>query len=346
MFNSSLQSISNHRRSPRVAGLILGAVVALVCFTAPAFAVNKEMVQLQTQIQQLQDAVARLQQSNDERMGVMKDLVQQSADAVNRMSVNVDTLHKQIQAQQETQTGKIDQVSGQIQSLNDTLDELKTRLARLEKLTQDVQSQQQSMSANLQNLPQSTSTIATAPVMAVQPPVQQLPPVQAPAPGKKGKPSAALLPVPTLPSTSTPQDTAFAAPPVDELYKTALGDYMSAKYALAATEFGDVIKFYPESPLSGNAFYYHAEIDYRAGKYAAAIKDYDKVIEQYPDNNKVPVSHLHKGQALIGIKQNEAGVRELRALIQRFPNSPEALSARSRLNGMGVPITPRRSTVQ
>jgi TolA-binding protein len=115
---------------------------------------------------------------------------------------------------------------------------------------------------------------------------------------------------------------------------------------LAATEFGDVIKFYPESPLSGNAFYYHAEIDYRAGKYAAAIKDYDKVIEQYPDNNKVPVSHLHKGQALIGIKQNEAGVRELRALIQRFPNSPEALSARSRLNGMGVPITPRRSTVQ
>ena len=32
---------------------------ALLCAT-PAFAVNKDMIQLQTQIQQLQDAVARL----------------------------------------------------------------------------------------------------------------------------------------------------------------------------------------------------------------------------------------------------------------------------------------------
>jgi TolA-binding protein len=51
---------------------------------------------------------------------------------------------------------------------------------------------------------------------------------------------------------------------------------------------------------------------------------------------------LHKGQALILQKQNDAGVRELRALIERFPNSPEALQARSRLNGMGVAIHPRQ----
>ena len=54
---------------------------------SPAFAVNKDMVQLQTQVQQLQDAVAHLQQSNDERMGVLNDLVQQSADSVNKMSL-------------------------------------------------------------------------------------------------------------------------------------------------------------------------------------------------------------------------------------------------------------------
>ncbi len=41
------------------------------------------------------------------------------------------------------------------------------------------------------------------------------------------------------------------------------------------------------------------------------------------------------------MKQNEAGIRELRALIQRFPASPEAASARTKLNGMGVPIKPR-----
>src|ERR1700709_1245788 len=124
-------------------------LLAAITFTAaPAFAVNKDMVQLQTQIQDLQDAVAKLQRSNDERMGVLKDLVQQSADSVNKMAVGMETLQKQMQTQQEAQNGKIDQVSGQIQSLNDSLDEIKARIGALEKLTQSIQSQQQSISAN------------------------------------------------------------------------------------------------------------------------------------------------------------------------------------------------------
>jgi TolA-binding protein len=71
------------------------------------------------------------------------------------------------------------------------------------------------------------------------------------------------------------------------------------------------------------------------------VKNYDRVLDQFPDNSKVAVAHLHKGMALFQLKQNDAGVRELRALITRFPNSPEAAQARSKLNGMGVPIVPR-----
>src|SRR5271163_264940 len=100
-------------RPLRLAGVALFA--AIFC-TVPAFAVSKDMVQLQTQVQQLQDAVARLQQTNDERMGVMKDLIQQSADSVNRMAVSLDGLQKQMLAQQEAQTTKTEQLSGQIQS--------------------------------------------------------------------------------------------------------------------------------------------------------------------------------------------------------------------------------------
>jgi TolA-binding protein len=330
---------------PRISARILTtcALTLLMLFTSPVFAANKDMIQLQTQIQALQDAVARLQQSNDERMGVMKDLVQQSADAVNKMSTNVDALQKQMQGQQDAQNGKIDQISGQIQSLNDSLDELKTRLVRLEKLTQDIQNQQQSLSGNMQSMQQSGQPASTTPAPATTltpaPTQPDLPPVEHPnALTKKGKPLASL--------PATPPTADSTAPPVDELYKTALGDYMSAKYSLASAEFNDVVKFYPENALAGNAYYYQAEIDYRAGHYAAATKNYDKVLEQYPDNNKVPVSHLHKGQALIALKQNDAGVRELRALIQRFPNSPEAMSARSKLNGMGVPVTPRNRPMQ
>lgn len=317
-------------------GLVLAAPLALLLTAAPAFAANKDMIQLQTQIQQLQDAVARLQQSNDERMGVMKDLVQQSADTVNKMSANIDAVQKQIQSQQDAQNQKLDQVSGQIQSLNDSMDELKARLGRLEKLTQDIQSQQQTMSANMQNLPQASGGGAMPAASMPAAPMDSAPAAAVPAPtGKRGKPSAADLP-------PTPPTADATAPPVDELYKTALGDYMSAKYSLAGSEFSDVAKFYPDNPLSGNAFYYQGEIDYRAGRYSSAVKNYDKVLEQYPANNKVPASHLHKGQALIAMKQTEAGVRELRTLIQRFPNAPEAMQARSKLSGMGVPVTPRR----
>ena len=83
--------------------------------------------------------------------------------------------------------------------------------------------------------------------------------------------------------------------------------------------------------------------DYRAGKYAIAIKDYDHVLDQFPDNPKIPVSHLHKGQALFEIGKRDAGIAELRALIARFPHATEAAQARSKLNGMGVPVVPKHS---
>jgi TolA-binding protein len=310
---------------------------ALFC-GSPAFAVNKDMVQLQTQVQQLQDAVARLQQSNDERMGVMKDLIQQSADSINKMAVTVDALHRQLQTQQEAQGGKVDQLSGQIQSLNDSVDEIKARLGSLQKLMQDVQGQQQSMSANMQNTPQpgGSAPTSTSPV-----PVNPIPAPSGNAPApviRKGKPSADGPLATAQPPATSPGPT---VPPADELYKTALGDYMAAKYALASSEFGDVVKNYPDNPLSGNSYYYQAEIDYRGGRYAASIKGYDSVLEQYSDSNKVPVAHLHKGMALVALNQKDAGVREFRTLIQRFPNSPEAMQARSKLSGMGVTVTPR-----
>lgn len=294
----------------------LAALVLTASCTLPAHAVSKEMIQLQTQVQQLQDAVARLQQSNDERMGVLKDLVQQTADSVNKMSITVGSLQQQIGVQQEASTAKSDQVSGQIQSLNDSLDELKARMVKLDRRLQNIDNQQQATNTLLQNAP---ATGLTTPQTAgggndPQPSVSQ--------------PPAAVTRQPTGPSP-------------DDLYRGALGDYMAGKYPLAASEFADIIKQYPDDNLSGNAYFYLGEINNRTQKPSIAIKDYDHLLERYPDNSKIPAAHLHKGEALIAMKQTDAGVRELRALIQRFPNSPESAQARTRLNGMGIPIVPR-----
>ncbi len=56
-----------------------------------------------------------------------------------------------MQTQQDAQNGKIDQVSGQIQSLNDSVDELKARLTAWRRRCRTSRAQQQSINATLQN---------------------------------------------------------------------------------------------------------------------------------------------------------------------------------------------------
>jgi tol-pal system protein YbgF len=291
----------------------LSAVVSLVLLlpAAPAHAVSKEMIQLQTQVQQLQDTLQHLQQSNDERMGVLQHLVEQTADSVNRMSQTLNTLQEQVQSQ-NGQGGKVDLLSGQIQGVNDSVDELKSRIAKLDKTLQDIQSQ-------LQNI--NTQPAGGAPAQAGQPGAGQ--------PGT-GQPVQQQAP---------PQPQ---APPVDQLYQSALRDYTSARYDVASGEFSDVIKYYPQDDLAGNSYFYLGEISYRKGDYPSSIQNYDAVLEQFAGSPKAPAAQLRKGLAELASNQRDAGLRDLRSLIERYPQSPEAAQARSKLNGMGVRITPAK----
>jgi tol-pal system protein YbgF len=124
------------------------ALLAMLCVgVAPAWGANRDMVQLQTQVQQLQEQMTAMQRSFDERMGVMKNLVEQDTDAANKVAAALNTLQTSLQKQQGDVTGRSDQLSGQIQTLNDTLDELKVRLAKVTKQLEDMQATQQSLAA-------------------------------------------------------------------------------------------------------------------------------------------------------------------------------------------------------
>jgi tol-pal system protein YbgF len=133
-------------KSHRVSSF-LAVVLMLWLGVAPAWGVSKEMVQLQTQVQQLQEQMTAMQRSFDERMGVMKNLVEQDTDAVNKVANALNALQQTLAKQQGDSGGKIDQLSGQIQALNDTMDELKARLAKVSKQLEDMQSTQQSLGA-------------------------------------------------------------------------------------------------------------------------------------------------------------------------------------------------------
>ena len=180
----------------------LALAATMLATPAPSYAANKDMIQLQTQVQQLLDQVARLQQSNDERMGVQRDLIQQTVDSVNKMSQVMDGLQRQMRAQSEASGKGVEQVSGQMQSLNDSVDELKARLGRIEKTLGDLQSSQASLSARMD-----TPAAAAGPSTDFS----TAPPTGAAPITRTGKPSAGT------PRTPAPAAAAAAAPPVEDL---------------------------------------------------------------------------------------------------------------------------------
>jgi tol-pal system protein YbgF len=271
----------------RRCSILIALLSTLWLAVTPAWGASKEMIQLQTQVQQLQEQMTAMQRSFDERMGVMKNLVEQDTDAINKVTVALTTLQTTLQKQQGDSGAHVDQLSGQIQSLNDTLDELKARLAKVSKQLEDMQSSQQSLAA--------------------QQATQQ-----------------------------AQQQAAAQAPPPDVLYNNALRDYNGDKNDLATQEFSDYVKFYPNTDLAGNCYFYLGEIQFRQGNYQQAAQSYDQVMQNFPTGNKTASAQLKKGFALIELGKQDDGVTELRHLIQRYPKSNEALQARERLRKLGV----------
>lgn len=274
-----------------------------------AHAVSKEIVELQTQVQQLLDMVQRLQSTMDTRFGAIQQLVERTADNTNRMATAVSDLQQKIAAQNEALGGKVDSASGQVQSVSDSMDELKARIGKLQETLNALQTQLQNLQAPP---PTTTQPGATAPG-ATQPPAGP------------GAPPAAM---------SQPQ-----APPLQETYQAGVRDFNGAKYQVAQSEFQDVVQYYPNDDLAGAAQFYLGEIAYRQQDYANAVKAYSAMLESFPNSSKAPAAQLHKGLALLAMNRRNPAIEELRTLIRKHPQSPEAAQARSKLNGMGVRVT-------
>jgi TolA-binding protein len=96
------------------------------------------------------------------------------------------------------------------------------------------------------------------------------------------------------------------------------------------------VKFYPNTDLAGNCYFYLGEIQFRQRNFQQAAQSYDQVLQNFPSGSKSASAQLKKGFALLEMGKQEDGVVELRRVIQRYPRSNEALQARERLKKLGV----------
>jgi tol-pal system protein YbgF len=134
----------------------LFVIVLAGLMSSPAWAVNRELVELQTQVQQIQDQMTALKQGLDERMGVIKNLMDQNTDSINKVTVAITNMQVAIQKQQSDTNNHVDQLSGQLQTLNDSLDELKARLGKVTNQLEAMQQAQQSLAAQASQQAQQT----------------------------------------------------------------------------------------------------------------------------------------------------------------------------------------------
>jgi tol-pal system protein YbgF len=219
-----------------------------------------------------------------------------------------------------------------VQSLNDSVDEVKSRIAKLDKSIQDLEAQLQGG----QNSPPAGSA-APAPAASAAP--EESAPRNLPRSRRKNPAPAASAPpeenAPAAPALPTSQPGA-QTPPLRETFQAAVRDYNAARYEVAAGEFQDVLHYYPLDETAGSAQFYLGEIAYRQKNFSGAVKAYNAVLEGFPGNPKASAAQLRKGLALLQMGKREAAITELRLLIRRHPQTPEATQARAKLGALGV----------
>ena len=263
------------------AAVLAGAIGGSLIGPRPAEAVAREIIELQ------QDVTSLLQGQKDMSKQMIQDhteiktLVGQSSDSANKLSATMSSLQKSVQDVQANSGARLDTMSTQVQGLSDNLEEIKSRLGKLNQQLVDLQNAVQSIDAKI-----SGSTRAATPATGATPT------------------AGAVVPPNAVPSGP--------APSADTLYSNGLRDIRGGKYDLARSEFQDYLRYYGQTDLASNAQFYLGEIAYAQKDFNQAISEYDKVLNNYPKSFKLAPARLKKGMALIELGQKTSGVRELR----------------------------------
>jgi tol-pal system protein YbgF len=292
------------------AAVLAGALGGSLMGPRPAEAVARELIELQRDVTSLLQGQKDLSTQMTQDHTVMKTLVEQSGDTVGKLNGTMSALQKSMQDVTANSGARLDTMSTQVQGLSDNLEEIKSRLGKLNQQLVDLQNTVQSLDAKIS--------------------------------GGGGTPPAAGVSssgTPLSQPTSSVAPAAGPAPSADTLYSNGLRDITSGKYDLARQEFQDYLKHYGDTDLASNAQFYLGEIAYSQKNYDQAVTEYDRVLTNYPKSFKLAPAHLKKGMALIELGQKTAGVRELRELIKRYPGGEEERKARAKLKELGVAVT-------
>jgi len=288
------------------AAMFAGAIGGSLLGPAPAGAVAREIIELQTGVSQLIQGQQSMQTEITQNAAVQRTLIEQSLAAVNKLDVAMSAVQKNTQDFSAASGARLDTMGTQVQGLSDNVADLQARLGKLDQKLTDVQ-----------NILQNVDSKLASPAASAMP----AGPAGGPGPGAGASSSAASA----MPPASA-----------DVLYSNGLRDINGKHYELATQEFQDYLKFYGDTDLASNAQFYLGEIAYNQNQFQQALDFYNKVVENYPKSFKTASARMRKGFCLAELGQKTAAIRELRAVVRQYPGTDEAKRSTAKLRELGV----------
>src|SRR5713101_1320121 len=129
--------------------MLAGAIGGSLLGPRAAEAVSRELIELQHDVTTLLQGQKELSTSTTQEHTVLKTLLEQSNDSVNKLSGTMGSLQKSVQDVQANSGSRLDSMTTQVQGLSDNLEEIKSRLGKLNQQLTEVQNSLQSVEAKL-----------------------------------------------------------------------------------------------------------------------------------------------------------------------------------------------------
>ncbi len=276
---------------------------------------KEDLASIQRDVASMDDHVKQLQRAFDDKLAALTALVQQSIDASNKAAAAMTAMQHNLDqklAEQQTKLvaplatmgSKVDEMSGDLRSVQTNVAELVRHMNDLDAKIADI-----------------SSAVRTLNNPTPAPPKPDVPGVNTAQQAPEGPP---------------PGWSAELA------YTTAYRDFQNKKDDLAFEELAQYVKYAPQSENAANAQYYIGQIYYRGEQWDDAAKAFDLVLEKFPANSKTLEAHYMKACALMKAKKNTAAGAEFKSFIAKYPDSPRAKDAHVHLQELGLETARRR----
>lgn len=132
-----------------VAAMLAGAAGGALLAPAPVGAVAREIVELQQGVQQLTQGQRDLQTAITQGSAVQTTLIELSLDSISKLSGTMGTVQKSVQEMQANSGARLDTISTQVQGLSDSLQEMQTRMGKINQQLTDAQNSIQAIDSKL-----------------------------------------------------------------------------------------------------------------------------------------------------------------------------------------------------